>query len=189
MGRGTVNAFARGAVVAGRGDDEDARGPQGGHCRLQGVSVTPLLRWATPRVVENVRAEVGAAVGQRVARLWKGGQQKLEAVEVARRVAQVARQVDAGDPGRVGGHADASADGRTQGVRAVAAAVAWRGRVVPRVEPVVVVTGRAAGGVAAILVAQFGVRSVHTGVALADDDARAGDTQLLPDERRVDALL
>ena len=98
-------------------------------------------------------------------------------VQVDRRVAQVAGQVDAGEPLRARRHADAAAaHGRAQGVGAVAADVGGMGRVVPRVEPVVVIAALQA----AIAALQSRVIALHAGIRLADDDALAGHAQLAP---------
>src|SRR5688572_28870243 len=82
----------------------------------------------------------GISIYKRIATMREGCQHELHAVEVVRRVGEIAVEVCAADPFRFGSHADAiRAEDGADGMRAMADLIMRRGHVVPWVVPVVII--------------------------------------------------
>src|SRR5262245_169886 len=125
------------------------------------------------------------AVFEWIGALRVGREHELHALQVGRRVAEVARQVDAADPLGAWRDADpATPDGCAGRMRAMPADIGWRARRVPGVEPVIVVLSISP----TIAIAQRRVVALHAAVGLADDDALAGHAQLVPDAIGADHM-
>ncbi len=101
-------------------------------------------------------------------------QHELHAVQVQRRVAQIARQVRTGNPFRVRGHPHVIPQHRAERMRAVPANIRGGLPPVPRVKPGVV----RAALTAQVAVSHFGMVHLHPRIRLPHHNARAAVAQL-----------
>ena len=171
-GRVGDRAAARAGVAGGGHHEDPGRGQRGGR-PAAATAVAALdapgspTSWSAPPA-----PRVRPAVGQRVAAGRERRQHELQAVQVVRRVAQVAGQVDAADPLRAGRHPDATPAHRADrgcGCRA------RRGRSGSGCRSTGRTRSRRRPGSRP---ASAGCVAVHAGVRAADHDARAGHAEL-----------
>lgn len=137
------------------------------------LAIATFHQRTTPGIIDNHCSFGWITIFESIAILRVGSQQELHTIQIDRRIAQIAGQVNTANPLGIRSNANLFAGDQSQRRRSVPLGIDRERRFVPGVEPVIVICAIRP----AIRAFQLRMATIHTRIGLANHNSLAGDVE------------